>query len=151
MLKYTEFWWFFLKENEINTAVLSTCVYCRQLRAQVPIVPGPATHRRVWNSRHVLAEWGSFIMDTQNQYSCIFLLFLMSKIVFVTPTFSVCLLKLWKLSNYRLLDVLLYNTGYIWTSTQLDKSHNGSFNMTFQAVYSLKYISVLYSKTFNNL
>jgi len=39
----------------------------------------------------------------------------------------------------RLLDVLLYNTGYIWTRTQLD----GSSNMIFQAVYSSKYITVL--------
>ena len=46
----------------------------------------------------------------------------------------------------RLLDVLLYNTGYIWTRTQLEKSYwTRPSNMTYQAVYmySSKYISVL--------
>jgi len=60
----------------------------------------------------------------------------------LTKTFIRCRIK-------RLLDILRYNTGYIWTSTQL--MAHGSSNMTFQAVYSSKHIPVLYSKTSNNL
>jgi len=58
-------------------------------------------------------------------------------------------------NNYRLLDVLLYNTGiylgeYTASKVILDEPLVES-NMTFQAVYESKYIPVLYSKTSYNL
>ena len=57
-------------------------------------------------------------------------------------------------NNYRLLDVLLYNTGYIWTSTQL-KSQIGQavrrVQYDFSSCVRVQIYPVLYSKKYNNL